>query len=129
MHAAERHKLQSLLAASQSTVSELRAQLSRVEGQLGEQSEALAAAQRLSEQLERKDEAMVSLRDEGMIYCGQWFVFSSGAGMTLGAGGATMLLLPCPVVMCMLMAYCWFYLAAISIRTTIGIFICVISFY
>lgn len=65
MHAAELANLRSTLAENRATIAQLRAQVSQLQGQLDGQCEALGAAQRLSEQLERKEQAMNALRDEG----------------------------------------------------------------
>ena len=67
MHAAEVHKLQSVISENSTTISSLKSQLSQLQSQVDDQREALDAAQRLSEQLERKEEAMNALRDEGMF--------------------------------------------------------------
>jgi len=65
MHAAEVQKLTSKLTVSQSAASEMEAELIKVQGQLDSQVEALEAAQRLTLQLEKKEEAMEALRGEG----------------------------------------------------------------
>jgi len=46
-------------------VASLRAQLADAQSHLDEQTEALEAARRLSDQLDRKEEAMAALREEG----------------------------------------------------------------
>lgn len=67
MHAAEVAKLNSDLAYVRSEKESVIGQLAEVRGQLEDQEQALKAAQRLTLQLEKKEEALSALKDEGNL--------------------------------------------------------------
>ena len=89
MHQAEVSRYKEALNLHKAQISDLSNRLDSTQAQLQDQTEALEAAQRLTAQVERKEEAISALREEGEIVTCVWklkyvcFAFAWGSACSL----------------------------------------------